>query len=163
MTRGERAAAVYLRGGGDEDDFLPGLSDLDLVLVPARDPREPGAAATRVRRRWEALRRGFPPAALVVDWPRVHEDAELAELSGASALTVGLEGGSGLSVYHGERASVDSFRLLGRPGLYEGVAGWRRLAGPDRRPPSTGATARAFASPCGSSSRPGGGGRSGCA
>ena len=92
LTRGEHAAAVYLRAGGGADDFLPGLADVDLVLVAARDPGAPGAAAARMRRRWQRLSR-FPPAALLVDEPRVHEDVELAELSGASRVHAG--GGDG--------------------------------------------------------------------
>ena len=135
LGRGEKAPAAYLRGGGGGADFLPGLSDLDLALVPARDPRAPGAAAQRLRRRWERLRRAFPPATLVVDWPHVHEDAELDELSGASALTLGLADGSGRAGYFGEGASLDRVRLLERPGLYDTAAGWRLLTGPDRRPP----------------------------
>jgi hypothetical protein len=40
-----------------------------------------------------------------------------------------------MAAYHGERAFRDNFRMLGRPGLHDTVAGWRLLTGPDRRPP----------------------------
>ena len=135
IARGEKDTAVFLRGGGDEDDFLPGLTDLDLALVPARDPVAPGAAAARLRGRWERLRRAFPPATLVVDWPHIHEDAELAALCGQSALTFGLDDRPRSAAYHGEGAGLDRLRLLERPGLYDSAAAWRLLSGPDRRPP----------------------------
>ena len=131
LTRGEDDVAVYLRGGGGRDDFLPGLSDLDMVLVPAGDPGAPGTAAARIRRRWERLRSAFPPVALVVDGPRAHEEAELRELAGQSTLTLG----SGGSAYFGDGATLDRLRMLERPGLYGATAGWQRLRGPDRRPP----------------------------
>jgi hypothetical protein len=127
LTRGEPGASVYVRGGAGED-FLPGLSDIDLAVVLAGDPGGPGTARERAARRWERLRR-LPAASLVLDWPRIYEEAELRNLAGASALTYGLDAG-GLA----SPASLDASRMLGRPGSYGATADWRLLTGPDRRP-----------------------------
>src|SRR5215208_6420293 len=50
LTRGERDASLYWRGSAN-DDFIPGLSDIDLAIVLAGDGGAPGASQRRVRRR----------------------------------------------------------------------------------------------------------------
>jgi hypothetical protein len=135
LTWGERGASVYTRGGADED-FLPGLSDIDLALVLAGDPAAPGAARARVVRRWERLRR-LPATELVVDWPRIYEHTELRDLAGASSLTYGLDADKGRrpdAADPGSPRGLDASRMLVRPGPFGATADWRLLAGPDRRP-----------------------------
>lgn len=133
LVRGEAGASAYARGGLATGDVQPGLSDVDVAVVLPADPAGHGVAAERVRRRWERLRGAVPAVQLLVDWPRVYEDADLRDLVGTSALTYGLEGGD--AGYFGERASLDRLRMLERPGLHATAAGWRRLTGPERRPP----------------------------
>src|SRR3954453_20741160 len=53
LLRGQRGGEAYGRGSFESDDFLPGLSDVDLVVVFAPDPAGPGVAGARVRARWE--------------------------------------------------------------------------------------------------------------
>jgi len=132
LTRGERDASLYWRGSAN-DDFIPGLSDIDLAIVLAGDGGAPGAAQRRVRRRRDLVRR-VPIINRLVDAPRVHEELELHRLAGASAFTFGLDsgGGVGAAVFSGETASGDVERTLGRPGLYGTTADWRLLAGSNR-------------------------------
>src|SRR5215208_1112138 len=132
LTRGERDASLYWRGSANED-FIPGLSDIDLAIVLAGDGGAPGAAQRRVRRRRDLVRR-VPIINRLVDAPRVHEELELHRLAGASAFTFGLDsgGGVGAAVFSGETASGDVERTLGRPGLYGTTADWRLLAGSNR-------------------------------
>lgn len=133
----ERRATAYIEVEGP--DFLPGLSDVDLVVV-LRDGRgAPDAAATRVRQRAGHMRgrellRQFP----VIDDLRVYGQSELRDLVGTSALTYGLDGirtaDSQRTAYVGDAANADPVRLLTRPGLYHTLGDWRRLLGPERRP-----------------------------
>jgi hypothetical protein len=132
----ERRATAYIQP--EEDDFLPGLSDVDLVVVLKEGT--PADTALRVRKRAGHMRgrdllRQFP----IIDDLRVYEDAELRDLVGSSALTYRLDDHDGsdsrLPAYVGDAANADPVRLLTRPGLYATVSSWRRLAGPERRPP----------------------------
>jgi predicted nucleotidyltransferase len=137
LTRGERDAAVYVRGGVGAGDFLPGLSDLDLAILLPDCPTAPGRAAERVKRRWERLSRALPVLGRLVDLPRVHEDAELEQLVKSSALTYGLsEDGSGepRAGYFGPQSNLDLLRTLERPGLYSATDDWSLLAGRGRLP-----------------------------
>ncbi len=120
LMRSEPGASVYERGGSAED-FLPGLSDIDLALVVPGDPGAPGAARDRVARRWQRLSR-IAALRLVLDWPRIYEESELSAVAGESVVSFG----------PGSRLDTD--RLLARPGLYGSTADWRLLSGPDRRP-----------------------------
>ena len=138
LTWGERDAATYVRAGVATGDFLPGLADVDMTVVLAQDPAGPGVSCARARRRWQRLDRALPVTRLLLDWPRIYDDADLRDLAGASAFTYGLHdpGGptAGRGAYFGDRASLDRVRMLERPGLYGATADWRLLAGPDRRP-----------------------------
>jgi hypothetical protein len=138
LTRGEPEAAVYLRGGVGAGDFTPGLSDVDLTVVLAEDAVGRGLAGERVRRRWSRLARVLPPVTLLLDGPRIHEGADLAELVGTSVFTYGLEEGRNRparpSGCFGEARNLDRVRTLTRPGLYGSTADWRPLKGPDLRP-----------------------------
>jgi hypothetical protein len=139
LTWRERGASAYVRGELGGRDFVPGLSDVDLTIVLAQDPGGPCVAARRVRQRWDRLRRALPCTELLVDLPCIYEDAELGDLAGSSALNYGLDHpawtGRGRAGYLGDAASLDTVRMLERPGLYGTTAGWRLLSGPERRPP----------------------------
>lgn len=140
LTWRERGAAAYYRPAGV--DFVPGLSDVDLIVVLAGDRERPGAAARRVRRRARELRehslhRRFP----IVDDPRVYEAAELRDVLGSCALTYGLAEPDHSpqlahdrqhAVYVGDSANAAVVRLLTRPGLYGSFDGWEQVTGPRR-------------------------------
>jgi len=135
LTRSERDAAVYVRGGVGAGDFQPGLSDIDLAIILPDDPAA-GRTAERVKDRWERVARTLPFLQALVDLPRVHEDAELMDLVPSSAFTYGLDdsGSDGRRAgYFGDRSSLDLVRTLERPGLYGATEDWTLLTGPDRR------------------------------
>ncbi len=135
LTGGRRDAGCYVRGGLGTEDFVPGVSDVDLAVVFAEGSTVPSRAAERARARWQRLRAAVPVIEMIVDWPRIYDEAELRELAGASAFTYGLDDPAGASSgYFGARATTDSIRMLERPGLYGSTADWRFLAGSDRRP-----------------------------
>jgi hypothetical protein len=134
LTGGSRCAAAYSRAGMAGEDFLPGLSDIDVAVVLAPDPNGPGVARANAERRWERARRALPVLGRLVDHPRIHEQPELDGIVGRSALTYGLEGGA--AAYSGPAYAEDSVRMLQRPGLDGGAADWRLLHGPERRPPA---------------------------
>ena len=138
LTWGERGAATYVRGGLGRGELLPGLSDIDFAIVAASGGEAPGVAADRIRLRWQRLARAVPAAALLIDSPRVYEEAELRDMSGTSALTFGLDPDKPVrsaAVYTDDGGLIDRRRALERPGLYGLTADWRLFAGPDRRPP----------------------------
>jgi hypothetical protein len=133
----ELRAAAYMTVEGP--DFLPGLSDVDLVVVLRDGRRAPDEAALRIRQRAGRMRgrkllQRFP----IIDDLRVFEQSQLRDLVGASALTYGLEdirpADRKRPAYVGDAGNADPVRLLTRPGLYGTIEDWRRLAGPDRRP-----------------------------
>jgi len=127
----------------DEEDFLPGLSDMDLVVVLRDGGRySADAAARRVRQRATHLRgrrllKEFP----IIDGPRIYAQDELGDLVGSSALTYRLDGrdrgSSRPAAYVGHSSNPDPVSVLTRPGLYATVEGWQRLRGPERRPAET--------------------------
>jgi hypothetical protein len=140
VSRGERRAAVYIRGSAFEKDFLPGVSDVDTTIVFADNPARPGASGDLARLRWERLSRAVPAVNLVLDGPMVFAEGDLRELAGTTALTHGLEVPAGSrpnrAGYFGRHANFDWLRKLERPGLYGSTADWRHMRGPDRRPPA---------------------------
>lgn len=139
LVGGQRGAAAYVRAGLGDDEVLPGLSDVDVVVVFAADPAAPGVARDRASRRWQRLRRVMPLSVLLFDWPRIYDEADLRDLAGSSALTYGLDGPADAAKpragFFGPDATPDRVRMLERPGLYGATVDWRLLAGPDRRPP----------------------------
>lgn len=134
LTRGERYTAVYTRAGLAGGDLLPGVSDLDLVVVLPPDPAGRGTAAERVRRRYFALVRRIPVSARLVDVPCVYDDHELREVAGASYATCGLDQPEAPAVYRDDASLLDRRRILERPGLYGDLGDWHLLSGPERRP-----------------------------
>ena len=138
LTWRERGSSAYSSGRLSGVDFVPGLSDVDLVVVLEEGPEGPDVRAGRVRGRWDRLQRAFPCVRWIVDAPCVYEETELRDLVGSSGLTYGLDHNSAAASrqagYFGERSTIDRFRMLTRPGLYAATDGWHRLAGPERRP-----------------------------
>src|SRR5262249_45654645 len=116
-------------------DFLPGLSDVDVVLV---FPSGTNMAAARrtVHGRWDALKRRSPATASLLDRPLVLGEGELRLIEGRSAYTAGLHEGSpdepsgDASTAH----RIDRRRLLERPGIFSTTTGWNLVAGRDLRP-----------------------------
>ena len=136
LIAGERDAAGYVRGSLSGDDVLPGLSDIDVVVVLSDDPAGARAAAVRASGRWTRLRTRFRLTDMLLDYPMVFEHHELVEVVNSSTFTFGLYGPAQRgSAYYGERVSHDQVRLLERPGLYGTTTDWRLLRGRDRRPP----------------------------
>lgn len=135
LTRGGRSAATYVRGSLGTQDWLPGLSDVDIAVVLPQDPAGPGLARERATERWQRPRRAFPLIDLLFDYPLILEERELREVAGSSALTQGLNGaGPPRASYFGDGASPGRTRMLERPGLYGSTADWQLLSGTDRRP-----------------------------
>jgi hypothetical protein len=113
----QSGAAVYLRGSFADGDAVPGLSDIDLIVVaPDRE---------RAERRWAR------PAPLL--GPLVNVKAYgAAELPAVAAHTVFTSPGP----IFGE---ARHFSLRTRPGLEGPTRDWRLLRGPDLRPAEPGA------------------------
>jgi predicted nucleotidyltransferase len=140
VTAGEPDVSVYVRGGFGTGDVVPGLSDVDLVVVVAEDPAGPRVAHDRVRARYDRLRARVPLAGRIVGHFFVFEERDLAAAAGTTALTVGLdeegEPASDRAAYFGPAPVADEIGLLERPGLYGSTADWRLVQGRDRRPPA---------------------------
>jgi len=135
LIRGEQNASVYARAGTAGEDFVPGLSDIDLAIVLEPDAAGPGFAAERVRRRFTSIAQRLPAVRFLFDAPCVYDEAELRELAGSSYATFGLAGvPPGGAAYAADLSLLDRRRILERPGLYGDLQDWARLAGPDRRP-----------------------------
>jgi hypothetical protein len=128
LARGERDVSAYVRGSIGVGDVVPGLSDVDVALVLSEDRAGAALARERARTRWMRLRRAFPPTDLLLDYPVILEERELAEVAGSSAMT------HTDPVYLGGAFAHDKARLLERPGLYETTTDWRLVRGRDRRP-----------------------------
>ena len=139
LSRGEDRVSTYLGGGAASgEQFVPGLSDTDVVLVTPSSEGTPEGAAPRLRARWRALRRRLPLLDLLID-NAIYDAGELSDLAGASTFGYGLDSGGDPaargSCYFGRDASLDRVRLLERPGLHGEISGWRLIGGPERRPP----------------------------
>lgn len=123
-------AAVYVRGSFASREPVYGLSDVDLILVV---PDSLGSEARKhARERWEQLA-GAAPALRRIAVLAVYRQTELADTARSSLLTYGLDCSGGGTV--GDGAAPRSHALALRPGLYGATADWRRVAGPERRPP----------------------------
>ncbi len=90
LMHGERGDATYLRAGLASGDFVPGLSDIDLLLVCDPDPGAPGAAARRIHARHQRLTTASRAVELLLDRPLVFEADELPDVTGANTSTFGL-------------------------------------------------------------------------
>jgi hypothetical protein len=138
---GHPERSVYLAGGFGRAEVLYGISDLDLVTLT---PTRPGArgseretAGARMRRTLSRLR--LPDD--VVHFAAM-EDEAVGAAARATTYTYGLDRDPRPALYHGPDALwLSGTRLLHGPGLSGPGGDWRRVAGPERRPP-TGAIAR---------------------
>jgi hypothetical protein len=120
--------AVYVRGSfGGAGDPIPGLSDVDLVLVVPDGPGPPGTTRRAPVERWaRATRRlGMLRALVVVG---AYEDRELEDVVRANVLT------HPRALFAGDDPLRDHLTARCRPGVPAPMADWRRVAGPDRRP-----------------------------
>jgi hypothetical protein len=124
LLRGVGGATAYLRGGLAQREVRPGFSDVDLALVvPDR------AAAARAQARHAELERRAPwLAQAVLEVPRIYARDDLDRIAGHCMLTFP---GSAFAP-GGPRGIV---RHLQQPGVTPAAASWRRLHGPERRPP----------------------------
>jgi hypothetical protein len=138
VTAGESDASAYVRGGFGAGDVLPGLSDIDMVVVVAEDPAGPRRAHDRIRARYDRLRARLPLAGRILGHFFVFEARVLGRAAGANALTFGLdergETSADRAAYLGPKPVDDEIGFLERPGLYGATADWRLVAGRDRLP-----------------------------
>ena len=136
VRMGERRASVFVKGSFASGDPLYGVSDIDLVVVAPDDPD--GRNRERMKERWQKLGRRIPSLQLLIPHFWVYESNELIEASSAPSLTYGLNGRKApTSAFLRQRPIADDLGLQDRPGLYAPKADWRRLAGPERRPPAS--------------------------
>ena len=129
--------SVYLTGSAAEGELVPGISDLDVIVV---------AADAADRDRLEALRDGLArrvPLFAAFCQVFLYTDEELRDAARATHLTFDLRAaeprGSLLSRPNRPRDDAD---LRRRPRRARPEANWRLLAGPDRRPAGPSPTAR---------------------
>jgi predicted nucleotidyltransferase len=138
LRRGEPGSTAFVHGSLSGGEILPGLSDIDVVIVLAPDAAGPGVARDRVRQRCRRVSRALPVLGdLLFDWPAVYEDADLADAVAAPTLTYRLSRTPGRArshaVYSGCNSDDDKIRLAERPQLYGPTHDWRVIAGPHRR------------------------------
>jgi hypothetical protein len=135
-------ATTYARGSIASGSLVPGLSDVDLVIVvPDGAPDVP----SRVHRRWETVRRRAPLLTHLVDRPRVHTEAELHRLAGRSPYTFGLTPTGAADAAAGALTGTDLLdrnRALERPGAGDPRT-WRPVGGPTRALPTAAPDAQA--------------------
>ena len=133
FARGIPDASVYLRGGAAGEDLLPGMSDIDLMLVAPRD-------VERARRRWNALLARFPWTDRLIDRPlhvrrgragrdQLGQRADLRPRDGGAAATSASarpSTGSGRSRHRGCTARRRTGVLLRGPRPTAGAGAARR-------------------------------------
>ena len=124
-------ASAYFRL--PELDFVPGLSDIDLLIVLGGSPRVQEAAAERLHRRATRLRASRLGRLLpLIDDPLVFGEKEVRDLVGSNAMTYGLRQPgafrSPVAPGTGEAASLSRVRILMRPGLYHTLEDWHPLS-----------------------------------
>lgn len=133
-----RRAAVYVGGTFGTGEPIYGISDIDLIVVSPGGGVGLGPSRAAIKRRWARVCRAFPPLAWIVEGIFVYDQEELADVTAATRLTYGLHGTgrrTPAAAFEGAAAPVDEGWLLGRPGVWP-TREWRRLAGPDLRPPN---------------------------
>ena len=136
LTLGYREATAYVRGSMAQGDSLHGVSDIDVILVVEGERANPGLDRLRVWRRWQKARRVRALDELV--HVAVYEQVELDEALAAPAPTFGLapQDPPGAAMFTRTPYLEDELWLRARPGVYGPAADWRRLRGPERRPPA---------------------------
>lgn len=137
LRRGLRAA-VYARGGFGFAEPVVGLSDIDLVAIVCDGEDQHDSTDSRLHLRWQRLTRTLPGLRRLVDL-ECYPESELEELRW-TRFTYGLDGerpqslffpGSPRSWREPERRAMP----VSLPDLWP-VECWRRLSGPDLRPPT---------------------------
>jgi hypothetical protein len=123
LRRGEEAG-VYLRSGLARGHLVAGISDIDLSVI-VRDE----AAAVRVRDRSRILRRRLAWLGSPIECFHVETPETVALACRRNVFTHGLDG---------DGAGREHARMQERPVLTGQMSDWRRLAGPDLRPPDPG-------------------------
>jgi hypothetical protein len=127
--RGASGATVYLRRSLGARSVRYGISDIDLVIVVADDPRGPGHARQRVVARQAVLERWLPVlAGRLLDRPMVLEEGDLVRVAQASSGSMRRE----VSIFFGPGAHQDRIALWDQPGLRGPTGDWRRISGPAR-------------------------------
>lgn len=129
IRRRHRDAAVYVKGTFASGEAVHGISDIDVIVVAPGERGFPGKARSAIRERWRRLCRGVPLLGVLLRHFWVYEEEDLRESASAPCL---LYGGA---AFLGARPLADPMGLLDRPGLYGARREWRRLSGPERRPP----------------------------
>jgi hypothetical protein len=138
VRRGDPRLTVYRRGSFARGDVVPGLSDVDLVMVGERGPSaDPVATAER---RWGRVTRALPGLGRRISID-LYEASELRKLSAGSMLTFGLPPGSdghvvGPPLRFAAPPLRDPASLRSLPGLGQLGEDWTRVAGRERRPPA---------------------------
>jgi hypothetical protein len=107
---------------------------VDVIVVAGTDGRGPGAASEVIRSRWRRAEARHPSIYAIFGEPRIHDEAELADLVPASAYTYGLTEGGDRAAFLPDASLRDRLRLLDKPGLVGATDDWLLLAGRDRRP-----------------------------
>ncbi len=140
LRAGEPQSAAYVGGSLGTGEPVYGLADLDIAVVVPGNGAVSGAA--RVRERWDRLTRAVPFVEDMVDCC-VYDDVQLRDALRDSTISYGLgPPDTAAAVYEGSSTDDDVVRLLERPELYGATAAWRRVAGPERRPPDPGRDAQ---------------------
>lgn len=132
LVRGLPGASAYAAGSLASGELVPGLSDLDLVVVlgGGRDEVMVGREAVATRRR--ALQRTLGPLGRGVG-VAVYAERDLADVAGGTALTFGLGGETVVpaGLLRPGRPVDDLYRRL-HPGVYGPGRTWRLLRGEER-------------------------------
>lgn len=129
LLRGERGGCAYARAGVGTGTLVPGVSDIDLVLVCEGDDGAPGAAAKRIHSRYRRAVAAVRPLGLLLDHPQALERAELADLLTENTLTIGARAGGARAIYVDAPERVDRIRVAERPGLFDSYNDWRHVRG----------------------------------
>ena len=108
--------SVFLRGSLGKGRIVPGLSDIDLVVLTRVGAAVP--ASTTIQRFGSLVQ------------AEIARPTDLDAIEDATNTTFGLA--TGAAAYHGRRVPADPVSLLNRPGVPADRNGWRHLAGPRR-------------------------------
>ena len=131
LRRGHPVAGVYVARSFAVGDAVYGVSDVDLAVVVDDE-----GSQTRIRARWERLCRRLPLLGRTFE-VYVHERDALAEAIGSSIITFDLDPADTRPARGGfldPTLGGPEWWVHRRPGLFEPLADWKLVAGPDRRP-----------------------------
>lgn len=132
IGRAEPGVAVYVKGSLARGQALYGISDIDFVAVAPAD--DEGRGVHRLAKQWRRLLKLFPPLRYVA-YLYAYDEHQLARAASASCFTFGLSRSPNEAAFLGASPVADELGLLERPAPGDPVSGWRRIRGPERRPP----------------------------